>query len=122
MPEVIPNLLYVIVSTRLPISAILILVIDLVIDLGFELFISLIFAWDKSESSTGLMKLPAHKPITPASMERRRRLATHVFASVIDADLAERPSRQRERFEHTEDEILVDAGLLSRAYLEVGIM
>ncbi|KAG0320836.1 hypothetical protein BGZ97_012725 [Linnemannia gamsii] len=136
MPEVIPNLLYVIASIPLPISAMLILVIDL----GFELCISLSFAWDKPESEAGLMKLPPRKPVTPASIERRRRLATRVLPPVIDPESGEevKPSFMarfhhdfkalftrlywREKFEGTEDEILVDAGLLSWAYLEVGII
>ncbi|KAF8933772.1 hypothetical protein CPC16_009602 [Podila verticillata] len=136
MPEVIPNLLYVIASIPLPISAMLILVIDL----GFELFISLTFAWDKPESSTGLMRLPPRKPVTPASIERKRRLATRALAPTIDAESGEetKPSwvarfihefksmftavYWREKFEPTDDEILVDAGLLSWAYLEIGII
>ncbi|KAI1314386.1 hypothetical protein EDD11_002212 [Mortierella claussenii] len=136
MPEVIPNLLYVIASIPLPISAMLILVIDL----GFELLLSLTFAWDKPETSTGLMKLPPRKPVTPASIERRRRLATRALPPVIDPESNEeiKPSfwarfkhdfkamftavYWRERFENTEDEVLVDAGLLSWAYLEVGII
>ncbi|KAF9296011.1 hypothetical protein BGZ74_010519 [Mortierella antarctica] len=136
MPEVIPNLLYVIASIPLPISAMLILVIDL----GFELLISLTFAWDPPESSTGLMKLPPRKPVTPFSIERQRRLATRALPPVYDAESGEevKPSwfttfkhdfnalftkvYWRERFEHTEDEVLVDAGLLSWAYLEIGII
>ncbi|ORY95164.1 hypothetical protein BCR41DRAFT_365216 [Lobosporangium transversale] len=136
MPEVVPNLLYVIASIPLPISAMLILVIDL----GFELLVSLTFAWDKPETSTGLMKLPPRKPVTPASVERRRRLATRALPPVVDAESGEeiKPSFMarfkhdfkamftsvywREKFESTEDEVLVDAGLLSWAYLEIGII
>ncbi|KAF9427269.1 hypothetical protein BGZ94_005220 [Podila epigama] len=136
MPEVIPNLLYVIASIPLPISAMLILVIDL----GFELLISLTFAWDKPESSAGLMKLPPRKPVTAASVERRRRLATRALPPVYDAETGDEVKSSwfarfqhdfkamftsvywRERFEHTEDEVLVDAGLLSWAYLEVGVI
>ncbi|KAF9980795.1 hypothetical protein BGZ75_007968 [Mortierella antarctica] len=136
MPEVIPNLLYVVASIPLPISSMLILVIDL----GFELILSLTFAWDKPETSGGLMKLPPRKPVTPESIERRRRMATRVLPPVIDAESGEHvaPSRWnrfrhdfkamftslywRERFEHTEDEVLVDAGLLSWAYLEIGMI
>ncbi|KAG1087574.1 hypothetical protein G6F42_020557 [Rhizopus arrhizus] len=69
MPEVIPNLLYVIVPLPLPLSAILILVIDL----GFELFAALTFAWDKPESEGGLMKMPPRKPVNPDSIDRHRR-------------------------------------------------
>ncbi|KAF9921161.1 hypothetical protein FBU30_008863 [Linnemannia zychae] len=136
MPEVIPNLLYVIASIPLPISAMLILVIDL----GFELFISLSFAWDKPESKTGLMRLPPRKPVTPASIERRRRMATRALPAVIDPESGNeiKPSfivrfkhdfkalftrlYWREKFEHTDDEVLVDANLLSWAYLEIGII
>ncbi|KAF9427804.1 hypothetical protein BGZ76_002184, partial [Entomortierella beljakovae] len=136
MPEVIPNLLYVIASIPLPITAMLILVIDL----GFELLISLTFAWDRPETSTGLMKLPPRKPVTPTSIERRRRLATRELAPVFDYESGEeiKPSFSakfqhnfkalftsvywHEKFEDSEDEVLVDAGLLSWAYLEVGII
>ncbi|KAG0245533.1 hypothetical protein B0O80DRAFT_503429 [Mortierella sp. GBAus27b] len=136
MPEVIPNLLYVIASIPLPISAMLILVIDL----GFELLISLTFAWDKPESKTGLMKLPPRKPVTQTSIERRRRLASRALPSTIDPESGNEipPSfgarlhhdfksmftkiYWREKFEPTEEEVLVDGGLLSWAYLEVGII
>ncbi|KAF9579137.1 hypothetical protein BGW38_004735, partial [Lunasporangiospora selenospora] len=120
MPEVIPNLLYVVASIPLPISAMLILVIDL----GFEMFISLTFAWDKPETSTGLMRLPPRKPVTPASIERRRRLALRELPAVFDTESGEeiKPTwfaqfrhnfkalftsvYWHERFESTEDEIL----------------
>ncbi|KAG0205242.1 hypothetical protein BGX28_003103 [Mortierella sp. GBA30] len=136
MPEVIPNLLYVIASIPLPITSMLILVIDL----GFELFLSLTFAWDKPETRGGLMKLPPRKPVTPESIERRRRLASRALPRVIDAESGEEVKASRwnrfrhefksmftavywrEKFESTEDEILVDAGLLSWAYLEIGII
>ena len=136
MPEVIPNLLYVIASIPLPISAMLILVIDL----GFELLMSLTFAWDAPESKQGLMRLLPRKPVTPASIERRRRLNTRALPPVFDLETNEeiKPSwftrfshdfkamftsvYWRERFEHTDDEILVDSNLLSWAYLEVGII
>ncbi|KAG0304945.1 hypothetical protein BGZ98_004793 [Dissophora globulifera] len=136
MPEVIPNLLYVIASIPLPINAMLILVIDL----GFELLISLTFAWDQPETDTGLMRLPPRKPVTAASIERKRRLASRALPSVIDEESGDeiQPSfwnrfhhefkamftnvYWREKFESTEEEILVDAGLLSWAYLEVGII
>ncbi|KAG0303871.1 hypothetical protein BGZ98_006184 [Dissophora globulifera] len=136
MPEVIPNLLYVIASIPLPISAMLILVIDL----GFELIISLTFAWDKPESETGLMRLPPRKPVTLKSIERKRRMASRALPKTIDPESNEEIKYSltarlrhdfmalftglywREKFEHTDDEILVDAGLLSWAYLEVGII
>ncbi|KAF9209088.1 hypothetical protein BGZ49_006354 [Haplosporangium sp. Z 27] len=136
MPEVIPNLLYVIASIPLPINAMLILVVDL----GFELFISLTYAWDQPESKTGLMKLPPRKPVTPKSIERRRRLAARALPSVIDPESGKetKPSFMarfkhefkamftsvywHEKFEGSEEEVLVDGGLLSWAYLEIGII
>ncbi|KAK7034669.1 hypothetical protein VNI00_012311 [Paramarasmius palmivorus] len=57
-PEVIPQLLYVVVPVPLGISAILILAIDL----GFELLIALSFAWDLPETEDGLMRLGPRKP------------------------------------------------------------
>ncbi|PLW24468.1 hypothetical protein PCANC_26441, partial [Puccinia coronata f. sp. avenae] len=60
VPEVIPQLLYVIVPIPLPLSAILILVIDL----GFELFAALSFAWDCPESSEVLMTTMPRNPRT----------------------------------------------------------
>ncbi|KAK3804662.1 MAG: hypothetical protein J3R72DRAFT_508961 [Linnemannia gamsii] len=136
MPEVVPQLLYVVVPIPLPITAIMILAVDL----GFELFISLTFAWDKPESKAGLMRLPPRKPVTPASIERRCRLAAHELPPVLDVESGEvvKPSltaRLRhnfkalftsvywhEKFESTEEEVLVDAKLMSWAYLEIGII
>ncbi|KAF9404403.1 hypothetical protein BGZ94_004203 [Podila epigama] len=136
MPEVILQLLYVVASIPLAISAIQILAIDL----GFELIVSLTFAWDKPESRTGLMRLPPRKPVTPASIERRQRLATRTLPAVFDAETGEKikPSFMarvrynlgalftkvywREKFESTEEEVLVDARLMSWAYLEIGVI
>ncbi|KAF9294523.1 hypothetical protein BGZ74_011219 [Mortierella antarctica] len=136
MPEVIPQLLYVVASIPLPITAIMILAIDL----GFELFIALTFAWDKPESKNGLMRLPPRKPVTPASIERRRRLAARELPPVLDTESGEvfKPPllarlghdfkalftsvHWREKFEHTEEEVLVDARLMSWSYLEIGII
>ncbi|KAF9105907.1 hypothetical protein BGX27_009400 [Mortierella sp. AM989] len=136
MPEVIPQLLYVVASIPLPITAIMILAVDL----GFELFISLTFAWDMPESKNGLMRLPPRKPVTPASIERRRRLAARELSPVLDSESGEvfKPSflarlghdfkalftsvYWHEKFEHTEEEVLVDARLMSWAYLEIGII
>ncbi|KAF9280727.1 hypothetical protein BGZ68_007049 [Mortierella alpina] len=136
MPEVVPQLLYVVASIPLPITAIMILAVDL----GFELFISLTFAWDKPETKNGLMRLLPRKPVTPASIERRRRLAARELSPRLDAESGEeiRPSLMArirhdfkalfttvywsEKFESTEEEVLVDARLMSWAYLEVGII
>ncbi|RCH98665.1 hypothetical protein CU098_007153 [Rhizopus stolonifer] len=136
MPEVIPNLLYIIVPIPLPLSAILILVIDL----GFELFAALTFAWDVPEARGGLMRLPPRKPVNPASIDRYRR-SLHRRQRYIQYNESGEEVRQnvfrrlfnslhetstsaywKEKFEKTEDEVLVDFPLLSWAYLEVGII
>ncbi|KAJ3053133.1 hypothetical protein HK097_004964 [Rhizophlyctis rosea] len=71
MPEVYANLAFIIVPLPLPLAAILILVVDL----GFELFLALSYAWDPPETKTGLMKLAPRKPVTEASVARLRRKA-----------------------------------------------
>ncbi|KAH7049772.1 hypothetical protein BKA57DRAFT_535454 [Linnemannia elongata] len=136
MPEVVPQLLYVIISIPPPITAIMILAVDL----GFELMMSLTFAWDKPESKDGLMRLPPRKPVNSASIERRRRLAAHALPPVLDAESGEltKPPLTarlrhhfsawctavywREKFERTEEEVLVDGKLMSWAYLEIGMI
>ncbi|KAG1348857.1 hypothetical protein G6F62_003745 [Rhizopus arrhizus] len=137
MPEVIPNLLYIIVPIPLPFSAILILVVDL----GFELFAALTFAWDVPETKEGLMKLPPRKPVNPASIDRHRRALIRRERYVqLDGETGEEihpgffrrfyntlhewtsAGYWKEKFEKTEDEVLVDFPLLSWSYLEIGII
>ena len=137
-PEVIPNLLYVIVPIPLPLSAILILVIDL----GFELIAALSFAWDPPETREGLMKLPPRKPVTPKSTDMYRRRQLRRTQSTFDEEsgavvvrdqtrlqrfvfnVRQLVTREfwREQFEPTGAEVLVDGPLLSWAYLEIGII
>ncbi|KAI7896318.1 uncharacterized protein EV154DRAFT_493008 [Mucor mucedo] len=137
MPEVIPNLLYIIVPIPLPLSAILILVIDL----GFELFAALTFAWDIPESQDGLMKMCPRKPVNPESIDRHRRslirkeqyieyneetgeeVRPHIFRRYRNAihELCS-AAYWKEKFEKTDDEVLVDLPLLSWAYLEIGML
>ncbi|KAK4186973.1 putative type IIC NA+/K+/H+-transporting ATPase [Podospora australis] len=139
MPEVIPNLLYVIIPIPLPLSAILILVIDL----GFELIAALSFAWDPPETPEGLMKLPPRKPVTPKTAELFRRRALRATRSHFDEEsgvivAGEKQTKfqsimhnihqhftkdyWKDKFESTGGEVLVDGPLLSWAYLEVGII
>ncbi|KAI9592828.1 hypothetical protein BDF19DRAFT_387969 [Syncephalis fuscata] len=134
MPEVYAALLYIVVPVPLPLSAILILVIDL----GFELFMALSFAWDKPETTQGLMKLPPRKPVTTESIIRLRSKLARQLPSRIDEESGEviPPTRSarfrhsinyffsgewwRDAFENTDDEVLVDSNVLSWAYLEMG--
>ncbi|TAQ90786.1 hypothetical protein B7494_g891 [Chlorociboria aeruginascens] len=136
-PEVIPNLLYVIVPIPLPLSAILILVIDL----GFELIAALSFAWDPPETKEGLMRLPPRKPVTPETSNIFRRRALRRTQSHFDEEAGvvifpeDQTKLQKwlykirqlftreywvDRFENTGAEVLVDGPLLSWAYLEIG--
>ncbi|KAI7868896.1 hypothetical protein BDF14DRAFT_1789061 [Spinellus fusiger] len=137
MPEVIPNLLYIIVPLPLPLSAILILVIDL----GFELCAALTFAWDKPETAGGLMMMAPRKPVTPDSIDRHRRQVlreqSYLKFDPITGEEVKPNWFQRvynfiaplftriywsEKFAKTDDDVLVDLPLLSWAYLEVGII
>ncbi|TFY58665.1 hypothetical protein EVJ58_g6280 [Rhodofomes roseus] len=136
-PEVIPQLLYVVVPIPLPLSAILILVIDL----GFELFVALSFAWDKPETKDGLMRMAPRKPVNERSVLSLKRKALRRTKTIRrDTETGDiiQPSRisaltskfsrpfSREFWEdateRTEDESLVDGKLLSYAYLEAGVI
>ncbi|RKP13278.1 hypothetical protein BJ684DRAFT_10301 [Piptocephalis cylindrospora] len=137
IPEVIPNLLYILVPIPLPLSAILILVIDL----GFELFAALTYAWEVPESPEGLMRLPPRKPVTVESvMALRERKARGPARRVDPESGSERQASRwnritfavRERFRARwwkelwrgagTGEELVDLPLLSWAYLEIGVI
>ncbi|KAJ1567292.1 hypothetical protein HK405_006463 [Cladochytrium tenue] len=69
IPEVVPYLLYVVLPIPLALTAIQILVIDL----GFELFAALSYAWEPAESPEGLMARPPRKPVTDESVRALRR-------------------------------------------------
>jgi sodium/potassium-transporting ATPase subunit alpha len=132
-PEVMATLLYIIVPIPLPLSSILILVVDL----GFELFAALTFAWEVPESKTGLMAMPPRKPVTPESVERLMRIQGRKPQAIQHVETGEwvAPSKFA-NFKHSvamifdrgawrdyfnaEGEELVDANLLSWAYLEIG--
>jgi sodium/potassium-transporting ATPase subunit alpha len=138
-PEVVPNLLYVIVPIPLPLSAILILVIDL----GFELIAALSFAWDPPETEDGLMKVPPRKPVTLDTCNIFRARALRQNRSRFDEEaglivpLEDQSKIQQwiwgirqlftksywaDKFENTGAEVLVDGPVLSWAYLEIGVI
>ncbi|KAI0648406.1 aminophospholipid-transporting P-type ATPase [Trametes meyenii] len=136
-PEVIPQLLYVVVPIPLPLSAILILVIDL----GFELFVALSFAWDKPETKDGLMRMAPRKPVNERSINSLKKRAlrrTKTLRRDPETHEVIRPSRfsqlvtqakapftrhfWEDTLEQSEAETLVDAKLLSYAYLEAGVI
>jgi sodium/potassium-transporting ATPase subunit alpha len=136
-PEVIPQLLYVVVPIPLPLPAILILVIDL----GFELFVALSFAWDKPETVDGLMRMSPRKPVNDRSILSRKKRALRRSRTLgHDTETQEviRPSRistiaskikapftrhfWEDALESNDGETLVDSKLLSYAYLEAGMI
>ncbi|KAH9911673.1 aminophospholipid-transporting P-type ATPase [Epithele typhae] len=137
-PEVIPQLLvHVVVPVPLPLSAILILVIDL----GFELFVALSFAWDKPETKDGLMRMSPRKPVNDrsiTSLKKRALRRTKTLARDPETNEAIQPSKLsvfltklkapftrqfwEDALERTDDETLVDSKLLSYAYLEAGMI
>ena len=125
MPEVFANLLAVAVPLPLPLSNILILVVDL----GFELIVSLSYVWDPPESKTGLMKLPPRKPVTSTSILRTKKLnqekdqrkdlsSLQKFLHALKAPFTSQFWIRL--FENKEEEVLVDKNLISWAYLEAG--
>ncbi|KAI9297875.1 calcium ATPase [Neoconidiobolus thromboides FSU 785] len=136
LPEVIPQLLYIIVPIPLLLNPLQILSIDL----GFELCLALTFAWDKPESKTGLMKLPPRKPVTEASVERFRRIKAAEIQPTIDPETGneKQPSGLKkffhsvsrifskqywtDLFENNEDETVVDLNLISWAFFEAGVI
>jgi sodium/potassium-transporting ATPase subunit alpha len=105
------NLLSIAVPLPLPLSAILILVTDL----GFELALALSFAWDVSESKTGLMKLPPRKPVTEHSVARIKQEQQTgkpgFFARLV-----------QNWKDPIDEETLVDGEALSWGYLEAGTL
>ncbi|KAJ7221560.1 aminophospholipid-transporting P-type ATPase [Mycena pura] len=136
-PEVIPQLLYVVVPIPLPLSAILILVIDL----GFELFVALSFAWDKPETIDGLMRMEPRRPVnetTILSLKRKALQRTKTLRRDPETNEVIQPSRLSklgatlrkpfswqywaDMMESADGESLVDGALLSYAYLEAGLI
>ncbi|KAI8319991.1 hypothetical protein GQ54DRAFT_298943 [Martensiomyces pterosporus] len=135
-PEVIPQILYIIV----PLPPMLTSIMILVIDLGFEICAALSYAWEPAESRNGLMKLPPRKPVTMRSIAQlRARLARHPPPPIDPA--TGKPVKQgrvarivkalkapftkvwwQDRLEKTEGEILVDGDLLSWSYIEAGLI
>ncbi|KAJ3116548.1 hypothetical protein HK100_001034 [Physocladia obscura] len=65
MSEVFPYLLNVIIPIPLALTAIQILVVDL----GFELLITLSFAWEPPEDAEALLRLGPRQPVTPESIQ-----------------------------------------------------
>ncbi|KDE09552.1 hypothetical protein MVLG_00448 [Microbotryum lychnidis-dioicae p1A1 Lamole] len=137
IPEVIPQILYVLVPVPLPLSALLILLIDL----GFELAVALSFAFDPAESADAIMRAAPRKPVSDASIGRLKgRALRRIKTRNIDPetnqtieptriskyiDSAKAPFTRQfwvDAFEPSDDETLVDRNLLSYSYLEAGMI
>ncbi|KAI0244812.1 hypothetical protein L0F63_001869 [Massospora cicadina] len=136
LPEVVPQLLYIIVPIPVALSSILIVVIDL----GFEMFAALSLAWDVPETQAGLMKLPPRRPVTAASIEQFRRHKRNELQDEVDPETGHRIESSRltrfrfnlkrwvsrefwaERIEKKDGEVMIDWELLRWAWLEVGIL
>ncbi|EJD00183.1 aminophospholipid-transporting P-type ATPase [Fomitiporia mediterranea MF3/22] len=137
MPEIIPQLLYVVIPIPIPLSAMLILLIDL----GYEIFAGLSFAWDPPETVDGVMRMPPRKPVTERSIRRiKKRALQQAMRLRRDAETQEvlqsgRLAKIAEKakiaftaefweslFGRTDDETLVNWKVLSYSYLEVGII
>jgi sodium/potassium-transporting ATPase subunit alpha len=110
-------------------------------DLGFELFVALSFAWDRPETADGLMHMQPRKPVNERSISTLKRRAlrrTKTLRRDSETQQVIPPGRVEnfmtalkkpftrefweDRLESSDDERLVDSGLLSYAYLEAGII
>ncbi|KAJ2583358.1 hypothetical protein GGH95_001042, partial [Coemansia sp. RSA 1836] len=127
-PEVVPQILYIIVPLPPMITSIMILVIDL----GFEILAALTYAWEPAESAGGLMKLPPRKPVTMRSIAQlRARAARQPLLPASEGRVARAARALRAPFtrvwwqdltERGDGEILVDGDLLSWSYVEAGLI
>jgi sodium/potassium-transporting ATPase subunit alpha len=71
MAEILPYLLNVLVPLPLALTAIQILVVDL----GFELFITTSFAWEPPEDKDIILRMGPRKPVTEETIQARRHKA-----------------------------------------------
>lgn len=116
----------------------------LVIDLGFELFSALSYAFEPPETDKGLMKVPPRKPVSAESKARLKAKNARVEASRLKGEINPETGEEapvayihhifhnfeqiftaqwwKDKFEKPEGEVLVDAGTLSWAYLEGGVI
>ncbi|KAI9296938.1 P-type cation-transporting ATPase [Neoconidiobolus thromboides FSU 785] len=136
IPEILPQLLFVMVPIPLPLTSIQIIVIDL----GFELFTALSYAFDPPETATGLMRLPPRKPVDSLSVERFRRIKQYDLIPHYDYSSGHEippsafakvkhslsnffsPGYWKACFSPNKQELLVDFNILSWAYFEVGMI
>ncbi|KAJ3342831.1 hypothetical protein HDU93_000961 [Gonapodya sp. JEL0774] len=134
--EVWSQLIYVVAPLPLPLTALQIIFVDL----GFELFNGLSFAFDPAESKNGLMKLQPRRPVSDQSIERLLRKQAREGTHEVDPETGKAKRRSalagvlssikrvfsaeywQEAFEETDEETLVDGDLLSYSMLEMGTL
>jgi sodium/potassium-transporting ATPase subunit alpha len=142
LPEVFSGLLYVVVPLPLPITALQLIFIDL----GFEMFVALSYAWDPPESRRGLMNAPPRQQVNEQTirmirlkrqlreeLERGRPIpmdSCTVFSRMLnllknlwfDVRKVFKRSFWKLHFHNSYGEELVDANVFSYAYLEIGML
>ncbi|KAI8613851.1 P-type cation-transporting ATPase [Chytriomyces sp. MP71] len=125
IPEVIPFILWVVVPLPTMIGSLQILAVDL----GFELFASLSYAWEPFESGQ-LMKVPPRKPVNERTIAKlRKRAAEDVndpsaqkMTKYHELGLGEKAAYWKRKMEKDEGEVMVDANGMSWSYLEIGMV
>ncbi|KAJ3098907.1 hypothetical protein HDU96_010895 [Phlyctochytrium bullatum] len=134
-PEVIPFFLNVLVPLPIMISSLQILAVDL----GFELFAALSFAWEVAESHSSLMKVPPRRPVNPDTIALLKQRVAEEEAEQAAAGMVSgehnlvaklsytvrslfSPTAWKRALRKPVGEILVDSNVLSYAYLEAGII
>ncbi|KAJ3104764.1 hypothetical protein HDU96_008828 [Phlyctochytrium bullatum] len=132
-PEVIPFFLNVLVPLPAMMSSLQILAVDL----GFELFAALSYAWEVAESHNSLMKVPPRRPVNPDTIAELKQRVAEQEAEQAAAGMVEgehnvvakisymvrsifSPAAWKRAFRKPVGEILVDSNVLTYAYLEVG--
>ncbi|KAJ3379293.1 hypothetical protein HDU84_006799 [Entophlyctis sp. JEL0112] len=136
LPELLPFLLWAIVPLPSMINSQQLLVVDL----GFELFAALSYAWEPAESED-IMKLEPRRPVTVESSERYMKRQAEIAEDYgMDPESEEFHSRSlvqrikdsvrmlftprawKRKFSKTDGETLVDSNLMIYSYLQVGII
>ncbi|PVU90593.1 hypothetical protein BB559_004561 [Furculomyces boomerangus] len=135
IPEVIPQLIYILV----PFPTILTALEIIMIDLGFELFNSLSFAWEPPESQESMMTQVPRSPVTARSIKQlRERKARHPVILDPETNMPVKKSKMKkiadnfkkpftkvfwqDLFEKKYGDLLIDSDLMSYSYIEVGII
>ena len=141
LPEVITYVLNVVVPIPLALSSLQILACEL----GFDLVASISFAFELPENSVGLMKTPPRKPVTEESKMLLKKREAERQSRILKGEGVDPESKDStkpsllskvsfaakqpfskffwsEMFRKPDGEVLVDFGVLSWSYLEIGLI